>query len=113
MKKNFTAMLPYLLVLAADFYLLPLLMRDTGGAMVMMLCVMPVIAFVCGMRGILCAPASGGAGPVRSDGLYPLQRHGLGICAGLCRNRTRWDGRRADILPKTVDKGSPAISARV
>ncbi|MCI8419768.1 MAG: hypothetical protein HFF79_04575 [Oscillospiraceae bacterium] len=54
MKKNFTAMLPYLLVLAADFYLLPLLMRDTGGAMVMMLCVMPVIAFVCGIIHGVC-----------------------------------------------------------
>ena len=49
MKKRLAVLPPYLLVLAADFYLLPLLMRDTGGAMVIMLCVMPVIAFICGM----------------------------------------------------------------
>ena len=49
MKKKRVTLLPYLLVLTADFYLLPLLMRDTGGAMVMMLCVMPAVALICGM----------------------------------------------------------------
>lgn len=44
MKKKLTAMLPYLLVLAADFYLLPFLARDTGTAMLLMLCVMPFAA---------------------------------------------------------------------
>ena len=54
MKQRFTALLPYLLVLGVDFYLLPLLMKDTGAAMVLMLCVMPLIAFftglICGVR---------------------------------------------------------------
>lgn len=49
MKNKITALLPYLLVLAADFYLLPLLMRDTGAAMFLMLCVMPVIALASGV----------------------------------------------------------------
>ena len=31
---------------AADFYLLPLLIRGTGAAMLLMLCAMPLIAFV-------------------------------------------------------------------
>ena len=54
MKKKLTALIPCLAVLAADFYLLPLLMRDTGSAMLLMLCVMPLAAFiaalVCGLR---------------------------------------------------------------
>lgn len=53
MKKKLTALIPCLAVLAADFYLLPLLMRDTGSAMLLMLCVMPLAAFItalaCGM----------------------------------------------------------------
>lgn len=51
-------LLPYLAVLAADFLLLPLLIRDTGTAMVLMLCVMPFIAFaagvICGVRRGIC-----------------------------------------------------------
>ena len=54
MKKRFLPLLPYLAVLTAVFYLLPLLMRDTGSAMLLMLCVMPLAAFiaalVCGLR---------------------------------------------------------------
>ena len=54
MKKRLTDLPPYLAVLAADFYLLPLLMRDTGSAMLLMLIVMPLAAFltgvVCGLR---------------------------------------------------------------
>lgn len=54
MKKQPAAMLPYLAVLAADFYLLPFLARDTGTAMLLMLAVMPLTAFltavVCGLR---------------------------------------------------------------
>ncbi len=54
MKNRLTALAPYILALAVNFYLLPLLMRDTGTAMLLMLCVMPLAAFVtalaCGMR---------------------------------------------------------------
>lgn len=46
MKKKVAALIPYLAVLAVDFYLLPLLAQDTGSAMFLMLCVMPLIAFV-------------------------------------------------------------------
>jgi len=55
MKHKLIATAPYLTALAADFYLLPCLMRDTGSAMLLMLCVMPLIALaaasVCGVRG--------------------------------------------------------------
>lgn len=37
--------LPYLVVLLVDFYLLPVFIRDTGSAMVMMLILMPFICF--------------------------------------------------------------------
>lgn len=47
MKEKLTALLPYAAVLAADFYLLPFLIRDTGSAMVLMLSIMPGIAFFC------------------------------------------------------------------
>lgn len=54
MKKNVTALAPYLILLALDFYLLPLVAKDTGSAMLLMLCVMPLIALVsavvCGVR---------------------------------------------------------------
>jgi hypothetical protein len=48
MKKKLTALIPCLAVLASDFYLLPLLMQDTGSAMFLMLCVMPLAAFLTG-----------------------------------------------------------------
>ena len=38
-------MAPYLAVLAADFYLLPLLIRGTGSAMLFLLAVMPLAVF--------------------------------------------------------------------
>ena len=54
MKKSCAALIPYVLVLAVDFYLLPLLMVGTGTAMLLMLFVMPLAAFItalaCGMR---------------------------------------------------------------
>ena len=54
MKKRLIALAPYFIALGLNFYLLPLLMRDTGAAMVLMLCVMPAAAFVtavdCGVR---------------------------------------------------------------
>ena len=45
MKSKLVPWIPYLLALAADFYLLPLLARDTGSAMLLMLCAMPLAAF--------------------------------------------------------------------
>lgn len=54
MKRKLTSLLPYVIVLAADFYLLPLLMRDTGAAMLLILCIMPLVAFVTAvMYGLL------------------------------------------------------------
>lgn len=63
MKRKLQALLPYAAALAADFYLLPLLAKDTGGAMVLMLCVMPVIALITGIlygvrRGFSPLPAA-------------------------------------------------------
>lgn len=39
-------MLPYLLVIIIDFYVLPFIIRDTGSGMIMLLIVMPVICFI-------------------------------------------------------------------
>ena len=49
MKEKLTGLLPYAAVLAADFYLLPCLMTDTGTAMLLMLCVMPLTALITAM----------------------------------------------------------------
>ena len=38
---------PYLLVILSDFYLLPLLIKDTGTAMLLLLVIMPLICSVC------------------------------------------------------------------
>jgi hypothetical protein len=40
-------MLPFLLVIVLDFYLLPLLINSTGMAMLLMLIVIPLICIVC------------------------------------------------------------------
>lgn len=40
-------MLPFLIVMALDFYILPFLIRDTGTAMIMLMVVMPLICLVC------------------------------------------------------------------
>lgn len=56
MKKRFIPLIPYAIVLAVNFYLLPCLIRDTGMAMVMMLCVIPLITFVC---GVICGVRQG------------------------------------------------------
>lgn len=45
MKQKWALLAPYLALLAADFYLAPLWMKDSGGAMILMLCVMPFLAF--------------------------------------------------------------------
>lgn len=47
MKKKFVSLIPYVIVLALDFYLLPLLIKDTGTAMFFVLFIIPLIAFVC------------------------------------------------------------------
>ena len=49
MKKKLLSLLPYLAALGIDFYLLPFLGRDTGSAMFLMLCVMPLAAFITGV----------------------------------------------------------------
>lgn len=49
MKKRITALLPYVIVLGIDFYLLPFLISDTGTAMLLMLCVMPCAALCSGV----------------------------------------------------------------
>lgn len=58
MKKILTTMLPYLIVLGIDFYLLPVLIQNTGMAMLLLLCVMPLIALltaiVYGLRHGFC-----------------------------------------------------------
>jgi hypothetical protein len=40
-------MLPYLIIIILDYYLLPSLIKDTGTAMMMLLVVIPLICFVC------------------------------------------------------------------
>lgn len=45
MKKRLAALIPYAVVLAVSFYALPLLAKNTGTAMLLMLCVMPITAF--------------------------------------------------------------------
>lgn len=47
MKKKMTLFIPYAVVLGLDFYIFPCLIKDTGSAMFMLLCVIPLIAFIC------------------------------------------------------------------
>jgi len=58
MKNKLAALLPYLGVLALDFYLLPFLIHDTGMGMLLLLGVMPLIAFIaaiiCGLLNGFC-----------------------------------------------------------
>ena len=46
MKKTLCALAPYALALGINFYLLPLFMKNTGTAMLLMLFVMPFASFV-------------------------------------------------------------------
>ena len=46
MNTKLMSLLPCFAVFGLEFYLLPLLMRDTGGAMLLMLLVMPLTAFL-------------------------------------------------------------------
>lgn len=43
MKKS----LPYVLLLLLDFYLLPVWIRGTGSAVLMLLCIIPAVCFLC------------------------------------------------------------------
>ena len=45
--KKLKDILPFLMVVLADFYLLPLFIQDTGTAMLMLLVVVPLICFIC------------------------------------------------------------------
>lgn len=58
MKKKFIPLIPYIIVFLVDFYILPFLMKDTGTAMLFMLCIMPLAAFsaavVYGVRRGFC-----------------------------------------------------------
>lgn len=47
MKNRLISLVPYAAVLALSFYLLPCLIKDTGAAMLLMLCVIPLITFIC------------------------------------------------------------------
>lgn len=42
-------MLPYLGVIVSDFYLLPLLIKDTGSAIVVLLILVPFVCFACSL----------------------------------------------------------------
>ncbi len=55
MKEKLVKMLPCAAALGINFYLLPLLARDTGAAMLLMLAVMPLAAFLTAViYGIRC-----------------------------------------------------------
>lgn len=47
MKQKMRALLPYGAALAVNFYGLPLLVRNTGAAMLVMLAVIPIVTFLC------------------------------------------------------------------
>lgn len=49
MKKHLATLAPYVIALGIDFYLLPLLISNTGTAMLLTLCVMPCAALCCGV----------------------------------------------------------------
>lgn len=42
-------MLPFLIVVLLDFYLLPFLIKDTGSGMVILLFIIPVICLICSL----------------------------------------------------------------
>ena len=46
MKNKLAALLPYAALLAVDFWLLPCLIQDTGTAILVLLCVVPVTALI-------------------------------------------------------------------
>ncbi len=44
MPHNLITLIPYVVILGINFYLLPLLAKNTGAAMLLMLCIMPLVA---------------------------------------------------------------------
>ena len=46
MKKKLITLIPYAIVFAVDFYLFPAVIRNIGIAMLVMLCIIPLIAFL-------------------------------------------------------------------
>lgn len=46
MPHSLITLVPYIVILGINFYLLPLFGKNTGAAMLLMLCVMPLIALV-------------------------------------------------------------------
>lgn len=46
MKKKLLSLIPYVVILAINFYLLPLLSKNTGMAILTMLLIMPLITFL-------------------------------------------------------------------
>ena len=47
MKKKLSALLPYAIALAIIYYVLPLLIKDTGIGMFMLLLVIPLLTLIC------------------------------------------------------------------
>lgn len=47
MKKKLLALLPYSIILAIAFYVLPLLIKDTGSGMFILLLVIPLLTLIC------------------------------------------------------------------
>lgn len=47
MKKKILALIPYVAALIMIFYLLPLVVKNTGFAMLMMLIITPLLTFMC------------------------------------------------------------------
>ena len=63
MKKKFFGLIPYAAVLALNYYVVPLLIRDTGSAIFVLLMGIPLITFLCAV----------GYGARRGfDGLLPV-----------------------------------------
>ena len=47
MKKKLLVLLPYSIILAIAFYVLPLLIKDTGSGMFILLLVIPLLTLIC------------------------------------------------------------------
>ncbi len=47
MNKKLSALIPYVIAMVVIFYVLPLLIRDTGFAMIIMLLVIPCLILIC------------------------------------------------------------------
>ena len=54
MKRKLISLIPYIIALAINFYIFPLFIQDTGTGIFMLLFVLPIITFICGIiYGIL------------------------------------------------------------